>query len=331
MADVQEKVAVVNANSFGRYFPEFWDVLEENVGPTERFTFPKDVTQKEVAEALRGFQYVICGVSPSFGEEFFEAAEGVKLVIRFGIGYNNVDVAAAEAHGVLCANVPSELERYDVAEQALTLLIALCKHLREADTAVRAGEWTVRRERFLGSRIHGKTVGVMGFGSIGSAFAEIMRGGFACRVIAYDPYVSREMMSVKGVEKVDLDTLLAESDFISLHIAVTPESYHILNAENVAKMKDGCIVVNSARGELVDEDAIADALLAGKMGGYGTDVIEGEPIGMDNRLLSCPNVVITPHLSVYNLDCNRTMNEAVVMDVIRVCRGDSPLHPLHAR
>lgn len=330
MGNAQEKVAVVNANSFAKYIPEFWGILEENVGPTKRFTFPKGVTQQELAEALRGYQYVIAGVSPKYGEEFFAAAEGLKMVIRFGIGYDNVDVAAAERHGIICANVPSELEKYDVAEQALALLMALCKHLREADTAVRANEWTVNRERFLGSRIRGKTVGVMGFGAIGSAFAEIMEGGFNCRVIAYDPYVSEPTMAVKGVEKVELDTLLAESDIISLHIAVTPDSYHILDAEKLAKVKPTCIVVNSARGELVDEDAIADALIAGKLGGYGTDVIEGEPISMDNRLLSCPNAVFTPHLSVYNLDCNRTMNEAVVMDVIRVCRGDSPLHPLHA-
>ena len=324
-----EKVAIVNANSFARYFPEFIPVLEESVGEVERFTFPNDITAEELAEQLKGFQYIINGTSPKFSEDFFKLADDLKLIIRFGIGYDNIDVAAAERHGRMCANVPSELEKYDVAEQAVGLMVTLCKRIAVADAAVRVGEWSKDRERFLGNRIRGKVVGVIGYGNIGSAFGEIMKGGFNCEVLAYDPYIPEERLTEMGVKKVELDELLEQSDIISLHLNSTAESYHLLNAENIAKMKDTCVLVNTARGELVDEVAIAEAINAGKLGGYGADVIEGEPIKMDNPLLECKNVIITPHTSVYNLECNWTMNDAVVQDVMRVAKGEQPLHILH--
>ena len=278
---------------------------------------------------MKDYSYIIAGTSPQFNASFFERAENLKLLIRFGIGYNNIDVEAAKRYGILCANVPSDLEKYDVAEQAVTLLLAVSKHLTKADTAARKDEWSVKRERFLGIRVRGRTIGIIGYGNIGSAFAEIMKYGFNCRVIAYDPYVSAERMQKNGVCKVTFDELIADSDFISLHLSLTEETCRIISREVISRMKKTCVLINTARGELVDEEAIADALMNDQLGGYGTDVIDNEPIKMSNRLLQCKNVVITPHLSVYNLDCNKTMNEAVVNDVIRVSNGELPVHMLY--
>ena len=262
--------------------------------------------------------------SPQFSEDFFKLTPSIKYIARFGIGYNNVDVLGAKKYDVIASNIPGVLEKEDVAEHAVGLLMSLIKHSVDGDKAVRSMEWNVNRGRFLGMRLHGKTVGVLGMGNIGKTFAHIMANGFGCKILGYDPYLSKEEMEKRGAEKKELDEILAESDVLSLHINLTNESYHLMNKECLQKVKTGAYIVNTARGELVDEVAMCEALKEGKLAGYGADVIEAEPPKEDNPLLTCPHTVLTPHLATYNAECNRQMCKSIVDDVVAVSKGQKP-------
>ncbi|MDB7984235.1 NAD(P)-dependent oxidoreductase [Faecalicoccus pleomorphus] len=321
---MSQKVAIVNANSFGRYFPEYIEMLKDKVGDVERFTVDKNISATELSEQLQGYEYLIVGTTPQFSEDFFKLTPSIKYIARFGIGYNNVDVLGAKKYDVIASNIPGVLEKEDVAEHAVGLLMSLIKHSVDGDKAVRSMEWNVNRGRFLGMRLHGKTVGVLGMGNIGKTFAHIMANGFGCKILGYDPYLSKEEMEKRGAEKKELDEILAESDVLSLHINLTNESYHLMNKECLQKVKTGAYIVNTARGELVDEVAMCEALKEGKLAGYGADVIEAEPPKEDNPLLTCPHTVLTPHLATYNAECNRQMCKSIVDDVVAVSKGQKP-------
>lgn len=321
---MSQKVAIVNANSFGRYFPEYIEMLKDKVGDVERFTVDKNISATELSEQLQGYEYLIVGTTPQFSEDFFKLTPSIKYIARFGIGYNNVDVLGAKKYDVIASNIPGVLEKEDVAEHAVGLLMSLIKHSVDGDKAVRSMEWNVNRGRFLGMRLHGKTVGVLGMGNIGKTFAHIMANGFGCKILGYDPYLSKEEMEKRGAEKKELDEILAESDVLSLHINLTNESYHLMNKECLQKVKTGAYIVNTARGELVDEVAMCEVLKEGKLAGYGADVIEAEPPKEDNPLLTCPHTVLTPHLATYNAECNRQMCKSIVDDVVAVSKGQKP-------
>lgn len=321
---MKKKTAIINANSFAKYYPEFITELEQKVGEVTRFKFPADISATELAEKLKGYSYLIAGTSPQFTEEFFSSASGVKYVARFGTGYNNVDVTAARKHHVLVSNIPGYLEREDVAEQAVALVLALNKHVVDGGAAVHNDEWNKDRGRFLGHRLSGRTVGVLGYGNIGSTFGKIMSRGFGCRVLAYDPFLSEEQIRERGAEKREMDQVLSQADIISIHVNLTPESYHLISAEKLKLVKPDAILINTARGELVDETAVAEALEAGTLGGYGADVSEMEPIRTDHPLLRTNKCVLTPHLATYNWECNRSMCQSVTNDIIAVSQGKEP-------
>ncbi len=181
----EKKVAIVNANSFARYYPEFIEKLECEVGQVERIKVPADIKAKDLAEKLEGFSYLIVGTTPKFSEEFFEMVSGLEYVARFGIGYNNVDVVGAKKHAVVVSNMPGVLEKDDVAEQAVALTMALTKHVVDGCNAVHREEWNVDRGRFLGNRLQNKVVGVLGYGNIGSTYGKIMSQAFQCKIITY--------------------------------------------------------------------------------------------------------------------------------------------------
>ncbi len=320
----EKKVAIVNANSFARYYPEYIEKLEKEVGQVERIKVPADIKAKDLAERLEGFSYLIVGTTPEFSEDFFEMASDLEYVARFGVGYNNVNVISARKKAVLVSNMPGVLEKEDVAEQAVALTMALTKHVVDGCQAVHREEWNVDRGRFLGNRLQNKVVGVLGYGNIGSTYGRIMSQAFQCKVIAYDPFLSEDTIIERGAQKKSLEEVLEQSDIISLHINLTKDSYHLISEEKLKYMKKNAVLINTARGELVDEFAVAKALTDGKLAGYGADVVENEPIRKDHPLMKTEKCVITPHLGTYNWECNKQMCEAIVNDVIAVSQGRLP-------
>lgn len=316
------KIAIVNSSSFGGIFPEHIERLKA-LGEIKRFTVPKDLGGKELAECLNGYEVIIASVTALYDKEFFEYKDKTRLISRHGIGYNNIDVTAATGKGTIVTKVSSLIEREAVAENAIALLMAVMRKVREASWKAKEGKWA-ERAKFVGNEIKDKTVGVIGFGNIGSRVGEIVKYGFNAGLIAYDPGLLPEQIKERGATPVSLEELLAEADIISLNACVTGENYHLLSEKQFSLMKKHVYIVNTARGELMNEKALIKALDNGTIAGISLDVIEGEPIAAEHPLLAYDNVVITPHTSAYTYECLYGMGNKVITDVERVLKGQTP-------
>jgi len=245
------------------------------------------------------------------------AAPRLKVIARAGVGLDNVEVAAATARGVMVVNAPTS-NIVSAAEQAVALLLAVARHTATASAALKSGEW--KRSRYTGVELQGKTVGVVGLGRIGVLFAQRM-AAFGTRLIAYDPYVQPARAAQLGVRLVGLEELLRESDFISIHLPKTPETVGLIGARELAMVKPGVRIVNAARGGLIDEQALADAIAAGRVAGAGIDVFAKEPT-LASPLFAFDNVVATPHLGASTSEAQDKAGLAVARSVKLALRGE---------
>lgn len=318
-----KKVAVINISSFGREFPENIKELEKQF-QVEKMLLPQDMEEEELAERLREVSYVLLGNYPFFGEIFFEKNQDVKLIARHGIGYNNVDAASAKRHGVYFTTIPHEVENDAVAEQAVSLVMATAKNITASDRKTRRGEWGSNRQELVGCQVRDAVTGVIGLGSIGRRFAEIMKYGFNNQILVYDPFLGDRKIKNAGFTPCLLEEVLERADFISLHCCLTKETEHMIGAEQLKRMKNTAILINTARGALVDELAVSEALEKGEIFGYGADTSEYEPMDPGHPLLKQKHVVITPHTAIYNRTCMYQMNRKVMEDIFLVDAGKAP-------
>ena len=242
-----------------------------------------------------------------------------KIIIRCGIGVDNVDLVAAKAKGIPVCNVPDYGVR-EVAEHALAFALALTRQLPQIDQRMRSGTWKIIPDRPM-LALHASTFATAGFGRIARTAHEMMRS-FGCMRIAYDPYVNASVMAEAGVEKVEIDQLFARADILSLHLPITPETKHFVSAARLAQMKKTAIVVNTARGPLVDTMALAAALTAGTIAGAGLDVYEKEPIEKDHPLFKCPNALLTSHVAWYSESSIPRLQQLAAEEVLRGLRGE---------
>lgn len=318
------RIAIVNSSSFGNVFPEHLERLKQ-IGDVEFFHFPKDITGIELADKLKDFNYIIASVTPFFKRDFFEYHPECKIISRHGIGYNNVDIQAATDNQTYVSIVEGIVEQDAVAENAIALLMNITRRQTPAIQSIKQNEWHTRAE-YLGYQVRNKVVGIIGYGNIGSRVGSILKGGFDCNVLAYDPNITEDQLRKLGVTPVTFDRLIEESDIISLNAYLSKDNYHIISKDVISRMKKNVIIVNTARGELVDNDAILEALESNHLFGYGADVVENEPIDARHPLLTHENVVITPHISAYTYECLRGMGDKCVNDVERVAKGLKPNH-----
>ncbi|HHC29564.1 MAG TPA: phosphoglycerate dehydrogenase, partial [Rhodobacterales bacterium] len=223
--------------------------------------------------------------------KLLDAADNLKVVARAGIGVDNVDIPAASKKGVIVMNTPFG-NSITTAEHAIAMMLAVARQIPAADASTQAGKW--EKSRFMGVELTSKVLGVIGAGNIGGIVCDRARG-LKMKVVAYDPFLSQERADKLGVEKVELDDLLARADFITLHVPLTDKTRNIRSAEAMAKTRKGVRIINGARGGLVDEAALAEAITAGHVAGAGFDVFANEP-ATDSPLFGLPNVVCTPHL-----------------------------------
>jgi len=249
--------------------------------------------------------------------EAVAAGSRLKVIARAGVGLDNVEVPAATARGVMVVNAPTS-NIVSAAEQAVALLLAVARHTVPAATALKGGEW--KRSKFTGVEIVGKTVGVVGLGRIGVLFAQRM-AAFGTRLIAYDPYVQPARAAALGVRLVGLEELLRESDFISIHLPKTPETVGLIGAKELSMVKPGVRIVNAARGGLIDEQALADALAEGRVGGAGIDVFAKEPCTA-SPLFGFDSVVVTPHLGASTVEAQDKAGLAVAKSVKLALQGE---------
>ncbi|HML07427.1 MAG TPA: phosphoglycerate dehydrogenase [Xanthobacteraceae bacterium] len=252
-------------------------------------TLGKD--KEKLAETVNGFDGLAIRSATKVTAKILERAQNLKVIGRAGIGVDNVDIPAATARGIIVMNTPFG-NSITTAEHAITLMLSLARQIPEADASTRAGKW--EKNKFLGVEIFGKTLGIIGCGNIGSIVADRALG-LKMKVIAYDPFLSAERALDLGVEKVELEELLRRADFITLHAPSTDKTRNIINRESLALTKKGVRLINCARGELVDESALFEALNSGRVAGAALDVFVEEP-ATHSPLFALHNVVCTPHL-----------------------------------
>jgi D-3-phosphoglycerate dehydrogenase len=249
-------------------------------------------TPEALATDLANADGIIVRSATKVTAALIEAAPRLRVIARAGTGVDNVDVPAASARGIIVMNAPGATS-VSVAELALGLMLALARHLPAADAAMKQGKW--EKKKFLGEELRDKTLGLAGLGRIGQEVAR-RAAAFGMRLVAHDPFVSQGVAASLGVELVSLDEVFTRADYVSLHLPSTPQTKHMVNAERLARARKGIRIVNTARGDLIDETALADAIEAGQVAGAALDVFNKEPT-VDQRLQMLPQVVATPHIA----------------------------------
>ncbi len=274
-------------------------------------------SREELEGLLEDAQALIVRSATKVDRELIESAPRLRVIGRAGIGVDNIDLDAATEHGVLVVNAP-HANTISAAEHTLALMLAQARNIPRADATLRSGVWD--RKSFKGVELHGKTLGVVGLGRIGTLVAQRALA-FGMRLVAYDPYVGEERARRLGVELMDLDRLLAESDFISIHLPKTPDTEGLFGADTFARMKPGVRIVNASRGGIVDEEALVEALRSGRVAGAALDVFATEPL-TDSPLFEFPQVVLTPHLGASTAEAQDKAGTQVAEAVAAALAGE---------
>ena len=248
-----------------------------------------------------------------------------KAIGRFGLGVDNIDVPAAAARGIVVTYVPDYCMQ-EVSDHAMALLLALARKVPFSNRLVQAGRWEMPAVAPL-RRIEGQVLGLIGFGNIPRALAPKAKA-FGLKVVAHDPYAAKDVFAAADVESVSSDDLLARSDFISVHAPLLPATRGLVNAAAFAKMKKGALIVNTARGPLIDEPALIAALDSGHLGGAALDVVTTEPLAKDSPLIGRDNVILTPHTAFYSVEALEELQTKCATDVARVLSGEKPIYPV---
>jgi D-3-phosphoglycerate dehydrogenase len=271
----------------------------------------------DLAERIGAYDGILIRSGTKLDAELLERATSLRAVGRAGVGVDNVDVPAATKRGIVVANAPQS-NVITAAEHTMALLLALARNVPQAHASLTSGKW--ERSKFSGVELHGKTLGILGFGRIGQLVAQRARG-FGMHVIAFDPYVASERYRELGVEKAESsDSVYAVADFLTLHLPKTPDTEGWLNAEALAKCKDGVRVLNVARGPLVVEDDLKAALDSGKVGGAALDVFNAEPV-TEHPLFGYPNVIVTPHLGASTTEATDRAGYQAAQQVVAALTG----------
>jgi D-3-phosphoglycerate dehydrogenase len=270
-----------------------------------------DISPGELRATIREYDGIIIRSKTKLTADIINASEGLKVIGRAGIGVDNVDVQAATRKGIVVMNTPRE-NAVAAAEHTIGMMLAISRNIPQANVSTKSGKW--ERGKFMGVELYGKTLGVIGIGSIGSLVAERAQG-LKMNVIGFDPYIPEDISAQKGIPSVTLDELLGRSDFISVHTPLTEETRNLLDAEAIAKMKEGVVIINCARGGIVNEEALLDGLRSGRVRGAALDVFENEP-ATNNSLFELNNVVCTPHIGASTSEAQENVAVAIAAQVV---------------
>lgn len=307
---------LVTPRSFAQWDPAPLALLNESGFLVKRNPLQRPLTEEEMLKSISDVDGLIVGIDP-VTKRVFEAAKRLKAISKYGVGVDNIDIEAATEHGVVVTSTPGA-NTEAVADLTFGMMIAASRKIAEADRAVKEGRW----ERFMGVDVWGQTLGIAGAGQIGKALAR-RAAGFNMKVIAYDVRHDREWSESAGVEYVELEQLMRRSDFIAVHLALTPETRGLIGKEIISLMKPTAVLVNTARGGIVDEKALAEALKEGTIFGAALDVFSEEPVN-DQRLLSSKSLITTPHIGAYSRGALNTMGLMSVENLTAVLKGLRP-------
>jgi D-3-phosphoglycerate dehydrogenase len=288
-------------------------------------------TEAEVVQAASGADAIICVATfQPLSRQVIEQLTRCRFIMSMGIGFDRLDVQAATEHGILAANVPDYCQE-EMSDHVMALILASTRKIIKLNDLVKTGGWRQEPEPDIQrgiwptmSRLRDQTLGIIGLGRIARVLVPKARG-FGMRIIAHDPYLDAARFKSLGVEQVDFDSLLSESDFITLHAPLTPATRHLLGPEQFKKLKSSAYLINTARGGLVDQAALYEALSACRLAGAALDVTDPEPIPPDDPLLKLENVIVTPHSAHASIPALLAVLMRPVEEMVRVFRGEWPV------
>ncbi|MBE6509034.1 MAG: phosphoglycerate dehydrogenase [Methanobrevibacter sp.] len=296
----------------------------ENLKEVAEVVVDTNITPEELANTIHEYNGIIVRSRTKLTADLIEKADNLQIIARAGVGVDNIDLNAATEKGIMVVNSP-ESTSVTVAEHTMGLILSMARKISIADKSVKEGKW--EKKKFMGVELRNKTLGVIGMGRIGSQVVNRCKA-FGMDAMAYDPYLPEEVAMQMGVELTDLDTVLKNSDFITIHVPLTPETKHSISTEQFELMKDGAFIVNCARGGVIDEDALYDALLNDKIGGAALDVYEEEP-PKDSKLFELDNIVLTPHIAASTKEAQRDAAIIVADEIIDLAKGNTPKNVLN--
>jgi D-3-phosphoglycerate dehydrogenase len=317
--NLKECRLLVTPTSYGKNDFRLKTELEAQVGEVIYNPTGKPLKSAEIAHLLPGIDGYIAGLD-SIDANALKTADRLKVIARYGVGIDNVDLAVAREKGIVVTNTPGA-NSVSVAELALGLMLALARQIPEAVEAVHQGKWP----RYSGISLEGKTIGILGLGAIGKQLARRLTG-FDCRIMAFDPFADAAFANENQIELTTMDDVIEQADFISLHLPLLPETRGMVNETFLNKMKKGSFLINTSRGEAVDEDALLKALQRGHLKGAGLDAFTVEPPDPANPLLQLPQVVVTPHLGAQTDGATSNMGWFAMKDCLAVLRGEEPVY-----
>jgi D-3-phosphoglycerate dehydrogenase len=291
------------------------EVFKEN--PEIEVDVKLKMSEDEICQIVNQYSAIIVRSETKITNKILEKADILKVVGRAGVGVDNIDVPAATQKGVVVVNTPDG-NTISATEHTMGMMLALARHIPNADQSLRQGKW--ERSKFVGVELRNKTLGIIGFGKIGSEVGKRSKV-FGMKVIAYDPFMNKEIAERSGVESVSLDTLLSESDFITVHMPLTPETKHMIGTEKFKMMKDGVRILNVARGGIISEADLYDAIVNKKVAGAALDVYEKEP-QTQSPLFQLPEVIATPHLGASTEEAQINVAIDVAHEIVRVLKGE---------
>lgn len=321
MSSPIDAVVLVTPRSFGVDDPAIRTELEAAVEGVRYSRWGRPLESHELAAELSDVDGLIAGLD-QIDRDVFAAAPRLRVIARYGVGVSNVDLHAASEYGVVVTNTPGA-NAHAVAELAIGLIFALARSIPAADRATEAGTWPSLR----GIEVGGKVIGILGLGNIGRAVAR-KAVGLGCTVVAYDPYVDTQVASDLGIRLAPQDEVVAQADFLTLHLPAVAESRGIVNRDFLARMRKGSYLVNTARGELVVEDDLLQALEAGHLRGAALDTLQKEPPDSAHPLLHRPDVIVTPHMGARTVEATAAMGRTAVHELLAVLSGQSPQFPV---
>ena len=321
MKDLKKCRVLVTPTSFAKYDKSLKNFLEEQVGEVVYNTTGKPLKESDLIGMISSFDGMIAGLD-EITAKVIKEAKNLKVIARYGVGVDRVDLEEAKKSGIYVTNTPSA-NSISVAELSVGLAIAAARNIVIADTKTKSGQWP----RLSGVSLFGKTFGIIGFGNIGKEVARIL-SSFQMKILAYDIFFDKEFALKFNVMYSEIDDLFKESDFISLHTPVTPQTKNIINRNNINKMKDGVILINTARGELVDEDALYEGIINGKIKAAALDAFKMEPPGLENKLLQLEQVIATPHMGAATDNASNEMTKISIMECLAVLKGEKPKYPV---
>lgn len=300
---------LITSNSFGSYDKSVFEELENAGFEITPNKYGKIMNEEQLAEELKDKDAVILGTEV-LSEKVLEACPNLKVVSRYGVGCDNIDIEALNKRGI-ALEIARGANSEAVADHAVALMLSVAHHITAADANIKAGIW--KKEKSLD--LFGSRVGIIGLGAIGKGVARRV-SGFSCEVYAFDKYYDEDFIEAYQVHKADIETILKTCDFISLHVPAVEEFHHFINEETLSLCKETAILVNTARAELVEYEALYKALENHQIAGYGADVMKDEP-QVDTRLASYPNVVLTPHMGAVTRGAIQRMSSMAVENVLK--------------